>query len=946
MASVTPGNLPWPGGIVPYEMDGTLTAAQQGVYLDGLREWELAGAVHFVPRTNQADYVLFKYSPTGPNRVSGSRPQLVEINLLTRAQICHEMGHSLGLEHEHQRPGRDTYVTVLYDNIIPGNNAAFDILPDAASFGGYDFESVMHYGRDVLSVSPGLDTIVTNPGYGKYQVRLSNFALSPVDRAHLASLYGPPTAALSAVVTTTADGGAGSLRAAIYYVQDHPGTAVTFNIPTGDPGYANGIFTIRPTGHLPLLASNGLTIDATTQHGYAGKPVVFVSGAGLPVEAGEIPAFLLYAANCTIRGLGVQAYPWNAVVLRYGDATGNRIAACSLGVDGTGGIAVPNIYQGLMIADGAHDNFIGGSGAGEGNQISGNAQYGIWISGADTRGNVILGNRIGTNAAGDAALPNSKGGIILTGGAHDNVIGGGPAGARNLISGNTDAGIWIAGGGTDRNVVSGNHIGINAAGNSALPNTGAGIYVVDGASGNTIAENVISGNGVEGLRIADTGTTGNVVTGNRVGTDPGGDSAIPNGFAGVAILFGASGNRVGGLLEGEGNLLSGNGSVGLSIGGVGTSGNQAFGNRIGTAAAGMAAVPNGFGGIYLTGGCSGNFIGDGPASGNLISGNATVGVLVADPGTTGNFVRNNRIGPDAAGGSTLAQSAGMWLSNGSTGNLIGGVTEGAANIIRGNSGRGITLYDAPTAGQTISRNSISDNGDVPLALFAGSNHGQTPPVLATATLGLATAVSGSLQSSPGTVFTLELFASPAAANNGGRTFIGSATTATDGGGAASFNIALPAIVAAGNVVTATATSVATGDTSEYAAAVTVTSTDSDGDGLPDVYEATTPGLNAAITADATLDNDGDGFSNLREFIAGTDPNDSGSRLVCAGIKSGGIYQVKFATMPGRIYRLERSADLAAAWEMLAVNIEGTGGTVTVAVPVSANHGFFRVGTGG
>ena len=323
-----------------------------------------------------------------------------------------------------------------------------------------------------------------------------------------------------------------------------------------------------------------------------------------------------------------------------------------------------------------------------------------------------------------------------------------------------------------------------------------------------------------------------------------------------------------------------------------------------------------------------------------------VGVSVDNPGTSGNLIRNNRIGPDATGASSLGQFVGLRFTDGSTADLVGGTTAGAANIIRGNSGGGIMLYDAPTAGQTISRNSIYDNGGPPLSLFAGSNHGQTAPVLTTAVLGLETTVSGSLQSSAGTNFTLEFFASPSIADHGGRNFVGSATVATDGGGAASFNVALPAIVAAGNRVTATVTAVATGDTSEYAAAVTVTSTDSDGDGLPDVYETSTQGLNKMNPADAALDNDGDGLSNLEEFIAGTNPNDSGSRLVCAGTKTGGNYQVEFPTVAGRIYRLEGSETLSGAWETLAIHIEGTGGTVSVTISVAASRKFFRVGVGG
>ena len=53
-AGTSPANVPWPGGIVPYEFTNTLTAAQTNAYLNGLREWELAANVTFVPHTTQS----------------------------------------------------------------------------------------------------------------------------------------------------------------------------------------------------------------------------------------------------------------------------------------------------------------------------------------------------------------------------------------------------------------------------------------------------------------------------------------------------------------------------------------------------------------------------------------------------------------------------------------------------------------------------------------------------------------------------------------------------------------------------------------------------------------------------------------------------------------------------------------------------------------------------
>lgn len=85
-----------------------------------------------------------------------------------RATICHELGHTLGLVHEHQRSDRDSYVTILTNNIAPGQEGNFVKLTDSRNTGPYDFLSVMHYARNSLSISNNLDTIEPLPAYSQY----------------------------------------------------------------------------------------------------------------------------------------------------------------------------------------------------------------------------------------------------------------------------------------------------------------------------------------------------------------------------------------------------------------------------------------------------------------------------------------------------------------------------------------------------------------------------------------------------------------------------------------------------------------------------------------------------------------------------------------------------------------------------------------------------------
>lgn len=574
---LSPTAPPWPGGIIPYVIDPALSAPRRKAYLDGIREWELAGNLHFIPRTTESQYVLFKYDPSGPNRVSGSHPQVVEVNSLTRSQICHEMGHSLGLDHEHIRPDRDTFVSVQTANISPGNAFWFDIQPAGLVNGVYDFESVMHFGRDLFSIQPGvLDTLSPKPGFERHRARMGNFALSPGDRAAIAWLYGP--AVLSPVVTTTADTGPGSLRAALYHAASHPGTTITFNIPVTDPGHFAGVFTIRPTGHLPPLVSDGTRVDGSTQPGYAGNPRIFIDGADILSESGDPPGLMIYAADCVVRGLAFTRSRWVGVAILHPDATGNQICSCWSGVAPGGSTAHGHAKQGVQISEGASDNLIGPD-----NVLSGNTEYGVWISGATTTGNTVSGSRIGTTADGSAALANGLGGVIVTGGASFSRIG-----PDNVISGNQNTGVWIAGADVVNNSVTSNLIGTDATGTAAVPNSFAGIHLLAGASDNVVTDNVVSGNGAGfgyGIVLTDPGSEDNSLSGNLIGALRGG-GALGNRFAGIGVWNGAKDNVI------TGNLIAHNDSIGIAMYDAATTGHTFRANSIHSHAfAGIAIGP-------------------------------------------------------------------------------------------------------------------------------------------------------------------------------------------------------------------------------------------------------------------------------------------------------------------------------------------------------------------
>src|SRR5262249_36787192 len=151
---------------------------------------------------------------------------------------------------------------------------------------------------------------------------------------------------------------------------------------------------------------------------------------------------------------------------------------------------------------------------------------------------------------------------------------------------------------------------------------------------------------------------------------------------------------------------------------------------------------------------------------------------------------------------------------------IGGTAAGATNVIALNGGAGVDVRSG--VGNTILSNSMASNDATGIVLVGSANHGQAAPTITSATpLTTATLVSGTLASTPNTTFLIQIFSSTKADVAGsyeGQTLVGSTTITTDASGQAGFGLALPANIPFGAAITATATSQATGDTSEFSGA--------------------------------------------------------------------------------------------------------------------------------
>jgi hypothetical protein len=170
----------------------------------------------------------------------------------------------------------------------------------------------------------------------------------------------------------------------------------------------------------------------------------------------------------------------------------------------------------------------------------------------------------------------------------DNRVGAGPLGQGNLISGNRGDGVHLDL--SDYNAVSGNRIGTDRSGTTALGNGDYGVFIgYDSWTGNFSDHNVIGGNTPgEGNLISGNeragvnlyhGANNNKVSGNFIGTDVSGTAPLGNGADGVYSYGGGANNVIGGDTVGERNLISGNAGNGVYIQHM-TDGNRVSGNYI------------------------------------------------------------------------------------------------------------------------------------------------------------------------------------------------------------------------------------------------------------------------------------------------------------------------------------------------------------------------------
>ena len=477
---------------------------------------------------------------------------------------------------------------------------------------------------------------------------------------------------------------------------------------------------------------NGLTLNSASGNRFEGNLIGLDNSGDAGIGNGRFGVFVFNSPNnifdnntISHNGQDVNAA---GIDILGSNSTGNSVISNRIGTNISGTVAIGNQGPGISVRS-LNTNI--GDGTLEGrNIISGNSAAGITLQSFQylSANTSVRNNFIGVSADGLSPLPNGSSGIVISE-SSGNIIGGPTIDDRNIISGNLQDGILLAGSDANSNYVLGNYIGLNSAGTGAIGNGRYGVFL-NSSGGNFIGgtlpgeRNIISGNSDDGVYLINSATTGNIISGNYIGLAPNGETGIGNGLSGISLV-----NAPENLISA--NVISHNGqsfsAQGIGINGTGASGNQIISNKIGTNSSGTMPLPNNGLGLFIS---SANTVIGGSTSeqGNIISGNTLDGILISNiqADASGATLQNNLIGVGADKITPIGNGRDGIAIFGSSNIIIGGesgLIPMFQNIIANNTRNGVSLE--VQSGETprfngILGNSIYSNGARGIALGLAS----------------------------------------------------------------------------------------------------------------------------------------------------------------------------------------------------------------------------------
>lgn len=187
----------WKDGRVPYYLSGSFTSEEATIIRSAMDEWESVAAVKFIEVTPRSGaYKIIKVNENTWSSSIGENNADCEMNFGTGgdtySHVLHELGHALGLLHEHQRPDRDRFVRIVWSNLIEQFRINFLVRDNPLIVEeeyDYDYQSIMHYPANSFSLD-GSSATIEPVDPTKTINRLG--IITPLDAMKIREIYGAP----------------------------------------------------------------------------------------------------------------------------------------------------------------------------------------------------------------------------------------------------------------------------------------------------------------------------------------------------------------------------------------------------------------------------------------------------------------------------------------------------------------------------------------------------------------------------------------------------------------------------------------------------------------------------------------------------------------------------------------------------------------------------------
>ncbi|XP_018427273.1 PREDICTED: astacin-like metalloendopeptidase [Nanorana parkeri] len=190
------GNCFWPksaDGLVniPYTLDSQFSTGETAIIARAMLEFATLTCIRFVPRTSETDFLNI-ISDFGCWSFMGRSGGGQEVSLdrggcVLHGVVQHELNHAVGFEHEHSRSDRDSYIKVLWENVIPMYNSSLAKSNTNNLNMEYDYTSVMHYGKFAFTnyyVKQSIQPIPNNNINIGQRIGLSNLDVAKINRLY------------------------------------------------------------------------------------------------------------------------------------------------------------------------------------------------------------------------------------------------------------------------------------------------------------------------------------------------------------------------------------------------------------------------------------------------------------------------------------------------------------------------------------------------------------------------------------------------------------------------------------------------------------------------------------------------------------------------------------------------------------------------------------------